>query len=301
MYQINHIKGQISPKHHIELLKTDQSSSAIIALNLGGSIQGLSINGKNIIAGLDLLDYDTTYASAVLFPFANRIKNGKYIFKDKQYALDLNVKEENNALHGLIYNKTFTYIKEEVSLNHASVTIGYEETKKVKGFPFKYAIYLTYTLSANALELSVVVVNNDQTPFPFTIGWHPYFLSSDLHESFLTVESNKKLVFDKDMIPMKIKDITIKGPIQIKDRLFDDCYILNNNSAKFNTPDYCLMLESSSEENYLQVFTPEKRNIIAIEPKTGPSNSFNNKLGLSTLNPKETYKINWKIKLQNNE
>ncbi|WP_159025506.1 aldose 1-epimerase [Aquimarina sp. Aq78] len=282
-------------------MRTDQSSSAIIALNLGGSIQGLSINGKHIIAGLELLDYNTSYASAVLFPFANRIKNGKYIFKDKQYVLDLNVKKENNALHGLIYNKTFTYIKEEISLNHASVTIGYEETKKVKGFPFKYAIHLTYTLSANALELSVAVVNNDQTPFPFTIGWHPYFLSSDLHESFLTVESNKKLVFDKDMIPMKIKDITIKEPIQIKDRLFDDCYILNNNTAKFNTPEYCLILESSSEENYLQVFTPEKRNIIAIEPKTGPSNSFNNKLGLSTLNPKETYKINWKIKLQNNE
>ncbi|EZH75050.1 hypothetical protein ATO12_10005 [Aquimarina atlantica] len=301
MYQINHIKEQIHPKYHIELLTADQSSSAIIALNLGGSVQRLSINGKSIIAGLELLDYNTTYASAVLFPFANRVKNGKYSFEDKQYTLDLNVKEENNALHGLIYNKTFEFIKEEICVDHATVTIGYEETKRVKGFPFKYAIYLTYTLSANALELSVAVINNDKTPFPFTIGWHPYFLSSDLHKSFLTVESNKKLVFDKDMIPMKIKDIIIKGPIQIKDRLFDDCYILNTNSAKFNTPDYCLMLESSSEENYLQVFTPEKRNIIALEPKTGPSNSFNNKLGLSILNPKETYKINWKIKLQNNE
>lgn len=301
MYQINHIKEHAQTKHLIELTESDQNSSAIIDLDSGGSLQKLSFNGQNIIAGLKLLDYDTTYASAVLFPFANRIKNGKYTFKDKKYALDLNLKEENHALHGLIYNKTFEYIKEETGANHASVTIGYEETEKVKGFPFKYSIFLTYTLSSNALKLSVDVVNNDVVPFPFTIGWHPYFLSSDLYESYLSIESDKQLVFDEGMIPFKIRDIVVEAPIQIKNRLFDDCYILTSNLVRFNTPNYSLIIESSSEENYLQVFTPDKRNIIAIEPKTGPSNSFNNKLGLSTLNPKEAYEINWKIKLQNNE
>jgi aldose 1-epimerase len=301
LYQINHIKKETQSKHLIELKELNQNSSAIIDLDSGGSLQKLSIHGTTIIAGFKLLDYNTTYASAVLFPFANRVKDGKYTFKDKKYALDLNLKEENNALHGLIYNKKFEYKKEKITTNQATVTIGYEETEGVKGFPFKYAIFLTYTLSANTIELSVEVVNNDKVAFPYTIGWHPYFLSSDLYKSSISMESDKKIIFDKNMIPIEIKDIIIKEPIQIKNRLFDDCYILNKNWVKFNTPNYSLVIESSSEENYLQVFTPDKRNIIAIEPKTGPSNSFNNKLGLRTLNPKETYKINWKIKLQNDE
>lgn len=301
MYQINHIKKQAQSKHFIELLGPGENSKALIDLGLGGSLQKLLINNQDIIAGSELLDYKRTYTSSVLFPFTNRIKNGKYTFKEKQYTLDLNLKEENNALHGLIYNKAFKYIKEETNLNHATITIGYEETEKAKGFPFKYSVFLTYTLSTNVLELSVEVVNNDDFSFPFTIGWHPYFLSSDLHKSSLSIQGNKKLVFDKSMIPIKIKDIVIKEPIKIKDRFFDDCYILNNNSVKFNTPDYCLQIESSSKENYLQIYTPDKKNIIAIEPQTGPSNSFNNNIGLNILEPKESYKISWKIILHNNE
>ncbi len=32
-----------------------------------------------------------------------------------------------------------------------------------------------------------------------------------------------------------------------------------------------------------------------MEPMTGAGNSFNNKIGLQTLAPKESYTINWKL------
>jgi aldose 1-epimerase len=103
------------------------------------------------------------------------------------------------------------------------------------------------------------------------------------------------------MIPIKIEDITIPIDLQIKDTFFDDCYILKNKFVCFKTPDYNVIISASSEENYLQVFTPKKANVVAIESITGPSNSFNNKLGLLELKPKKTYAVEWAIKLKDDE
>jgi aldose 1-epimerase len=39
--------------------------------------------------------------------------------------------------------------------------------------------------------------------------------------------------------------------------------------------------------------------IIAIEPMTGISNSFNNRIGLKVLEPKKSYSLSWNVKLNN--
>ena len=71
-----------------------------------------------------------------LFPFANRIKDGLYSFNEIEYQLEINQKEENNALHGLVYNKPFKVINKEVSDNEASIKLEYEELNESKGFPY---------------------------------------------------------------------------------------------------------------------------------------------------------------------
>jgi aldose 1-epimerase len=50
----------------------------------------------------------------------------------------------------------------------------------------------------------------------------------------------------------------------------------------------------------LQLYTPKGLPLIAIEPMTGISNSFNNKIGLQVLKPNETYSITWNVKFNNN-
>lgn len=301
MFKINNIQDLAQQTNYIELLSSDNKSYAKVSLNLGGSLQELTISNENIITNLPDLAYEVTYASAILFPFANRIKNGNYTFQQKQYVLELNSKEDKNAIHGLVYNKIFKLIEQETTDRHASVTIGYSEVEEVKGFPFKYSIFLTYKLTIATLKLKVEVRNDDQRPLPFNVGWHPYFISSNLHNSFLTIQSNKKLVFDKHMIPTKIEDVSINGSIQIKDKRFDDCFILNTNNIGFKTPNYYINLSSSSKENYLQVYTLNEKHSIAIEPITGPASSFNHKRGLQILDPDEIYEVNWKIKLEENE
>ena len=82
-------------------------------------------------------------------------------------------------------------------------------------------------------------------------------------------------------------------PFKLKDVKLDDGFPLETNEIDFSTPKYDLNIKSSSEENFLQLYTPENRNAIAIEPMTGAADNFNNKIGLQTLQPNETYSMKW--------
>ena len=94
---------------------------------------------------------------------------------------------------------------------------------------------------------------------------------------------------------------TIKNPdpskIELKDKQLDDCWELDQTETIFNTPHYNLSINSSEPNSFLQAYTPPLANVIAIEPTTGVSDSFNNNIGLKTLNPTEIYQLNWKLKL----
>lgn len=297
MYTINHVQDTTKHLDFVELANSKNKSYAKIHLNHGASLHELTLNENIIIADLHPLTYSDTYASSILFPFANRVKDGAYSFNEKSFQLAINQKEENNALHGLVYNKTFKLTKQDISKESASIELVYNETKTSKGFPFTYSIILKYTLCENNLGLHLSVKNTDEKTFPFTLGWHPYFLSADLHNSSLNFDSTKKLQFGERNITESIKDIEQTETFHVKDKQLDDCWVLNSNTIQFNTPSYNLEISSSAKNNYLQLYTPPHANTIAIEPTTGVSNSLNNKIGLQTLNPRDSYSLNWNIKI----
>jgi aldose 1-epimerase len=295
MFKINHVKTEGS--NYIELKNLESNSSAKIFLDLGGSLQELNLGNNTIIKNLYPLNYKDTYASAILFPFVSRIKDGTYSFEDKKYNLKINEKEKNNAIHGLIFNKHFEVLEQNTSKAKASIKLQFKVVENPQGFSFKFTIQLVYSLTKSSLSLKVIIKNIDTKSFPFSIGWHPYFYSSDLYNSFLNFKSTTKIVFDKKMIPTDYKKIDLVNEIQLKNKKLDNCYTLENNQVFFKTPNYSISINSTSKEKYLQIYTPNKLNTLAIEPATAPANSFNNLKGLQILKPNNEYEITWKIEL----
>lgn len=281
----------------ISLQNSDTSTAAIISLEQGGRLQELTLLGKSIIKEIPDFNYKDSYASAVLFPFANRIENGKYTFKNTKFQLDCN-DSNKNALHGLVYNKKFEIVHKIECINYASVTIAYQELEESKGFPFKYNIQLMYTLFNDEISLSVTIKNTDINPFPFTLGWHTYFLSYDLQNSSLSFKSDKKIVFDDNLITNKIEDYNGNDIFEVENTTLDDCFILNSNTIDFKTPNYQLEIFTNQIENYLQLYIPENLPLIAIEPMTGVSNSFNNSIGLQVLQPNTSFSLKWNVKIK---
>ncbi|MEP3839146.1 MAG: aldose 1-epimerase [Algibacter sp.] len=271
-----------------------------IHLNDGASLQALTLNGHAIIQNLEPLIYKDTYASSILFPFANRIKDGIYTYNNKEYQLEINQKEENNALHGLVYNKPFKETESFTNEDSAWIVLEYTEEKESIGFPYTYKIQLKYTFTETHLELNLSVINTDSKAFPFTLGWHPYFNSDHLHDSILEFDTSKKLIIGERNITTGTENLNSFKSLKIENQKLDDCWILDSNSIQFYTPKYKFSMESSAKNNFLQAYTPPKLNTIAIEPTTGVSNSFNNKIGLDILKPNDTYSITWKLNIENN-
>jgi len=248
LYTINHN----TETNILEVKNTENTVFGKIHLNEGASLQELTLGGNAIIQDLAPLTYDSTFASSILFPFANRIKDGKYSFNGEDFQLEKNQEEEQNALHGFVYNKTFKVIAKEASADNAKITVEYNENIRNDGFPYTYTIVVTYIFTNDGLD---------------TTG-------SETVNSMIHLDIEKKQL--------------------------DDCWGLNSDKVAFNTPKYQLNFQSSGTNNYLQAYTPPRLNTIAIEPTTGVSNSFNNKIGLQTLDPNEKYSIVWKINIINN-
>ncbi len=285
----------IEDNNCLELTDPSGTSKASIYLNDGGSLQNLVLNNCTVIKSLHPKPYRDSYASAILFPFANRIKDGVYIFNNKTYQLHCNDKDNSNAMHGFVALKAFKLIDSELTQHAISATLVYNETQREQGFPFLYSIVLKYTLTQDSLSLKVTIVNNDKDAFPYTIGWHPYFNSSNLEKSTLTFDSTQKFIFDDRMITSKVKEHKESMPFTIKDKFLDDCYTLKTNTVLFNTPDFELALQSTSQNKFFQIYTPPIANTIALEPCTGVSDSFNNGIGLQVLAPNEQSDDIWSL------
>ena len=298
MFKINELNN--NGFGFLELKNLDESSKAIISLNEGGRLQALTFNNIEVVKEIANFKYKDSFASAILFPFASRIENGKYSFKDENYQFNCNENGRENALHGLVFDKKFQLNKKEVTHNKCAVTLFYKEEKREKGFPYTYTIYLTYTLTSKGLSLSVTIENTDTTSFPFVLGWHPYFYNVDLQNSFLNFKSNKKIEFNENLITKETIEYKGDSDFKIEEKQLDDCFILNSNKIDFYTPNYQLEITSNVKENFLQMYTPKDLPLIAIEPMTGISNSFNNKIGLQILEPNNSYSLTWNVKINNN-
>ncbi|MBC3845352.1 hypothetical protein H8K90_03075 [Winogradskyella echinorum] len=64
---------------------------------------------------------------------------------------------------------------------------------------------------------------------------------------------------------------------------------------KHNTPQYRMTMTSSSKEYFLQFYTTNLPNLIAIEPITGICDSFNNVIGLQILEPLRSFNTDWDL------
>ena len=291
MFSITHN----TKSNSIEVSDTTKNTYGKIMLNDGGSLQELALGNCRLIESSETLPYNTSYASPILFPFANRVKDGRYNFNGVNYQLGINQKEENNALHGIIYNKTFSVKDYSTRSNAVEVILQYNSTELEVGFPFRYSIQIVYRFDKSVLSIDVTVKNNDDKSFPFTIGWHPYFSSASLKHSKLFFKSNQRIKIGHRSIAEDIEDVD-ESAIELHNR-FDDCWLLEDRKVELKTPNYHIELTSSEPKSFIQVYTPPKPNIVAIEPTTGVSNSFNNKIGLKELHPKESYDITWTLRV----
>lgn len=267
-----------------------------IKLNLGDGAKDILRNDSDLGLKEDLVA-NAWFRGRVLFPFNDMIPEGKYAFNGKEHQLHINIEDENFALHGFQYTKDTELIESSSNDNCAKTVLTYNSDGSDKGYPFRTSLQITYILSANGFEISFKVENRSEENIPLALGWHPYYkLDGKSDEWILKMDSQSFVEVDDDMVPTgntpsssgtdydftkgkaiegKEIDIALTVP---KDGLFE---LSNGKQAlKVEQDPVCF--------KYIQMYTPEDRESIAIEPVTAATNSFNfHDLGLIVLKPNE--------------
>ena len=272
--------------------------------------------------------------SAFLFPYPNRIRgplsaDGKTLttsWEGKTVSIPANnigklPTAERHALHGLILKLK----AEDVAVK--DITGGQQVTGVVHGGDFggrwfsKSDLYFTITLTADAVDASIVAKNVGDAPEPVAIGWHPYFNipSGDRTQVRLRVPGDMRAEvdnYDNVFVTGKLTpvegtpfDYRAPGGKALGNVFLDDNWsklTWKNGAATVQVIDpkahYGVDIEGISPNiKTVQAYAPPDKKFIAVEHQLNFADPFSKvwggmDTGMVTLKPGESTK--WHVKLR---
>jgi len=264
---------------------------SITVFDVGANLNGFLYDGFQYLRGHEsgegLLSHPARAGCAVLVPFANRIRLGKYSFGGRAYQLPLNDSSGPNAIHGLLAN-----VRWDLSKLARDQIVFSRDFPGEPGYPFPFRAQVSYVLKDEGLEVQLSVENLGNQDMPITAGAHPYFrLDGDLSEWILYLKSRGRLLANEGKIPTgQILEEDPSG--RLDDRELDHCYAIEGDVLLQNRKGLRLELKGF---RYLQVYVPPRRDSVALEPMTGAPDAFNNGMGLTILGPGESLKASFKV------
>lgn len=115
----------------------------------------------------------------VLFPFPNRIRDGRFTWEGKEYQLPLNDGTKKNAIHGFACRKPWRVIGSGADESGAWVAGEFQGSvdapESLALWPADYGIRVLVRLTASRLQICAAVWSPSGKSLPFGLGYHPYF------------------------------------------------------------------------------------------------------------------------------
>ena len=230
----------------------------------------------------------------ILFPFPNRMKHARFSFEGREYQLPPNETSGLHAIHGFTPKTPWRVIGQSADADCAKLTgefrLSVDRPELLDCWPGDSTIRIEYTLKVDELEVGVTVSNPGSTPYPFGLGFHPYFACPNApvakaDEMLLTCPTTE--VWETEgSFPTGVKHATdaaldfraskAVGDLRL-DTLFDVPLGSCNPFASLGHPTAMgvLTIEAGHAFREVLLFTPPHRRAVAIEPYTCTTDAAN--------------------------
>jgi len=244
---------------------------------------------------------------AVLVPWPNRLRGGKYSFDGKAYQLPLSEPPTGNAIHGLGRWARWVPVRHETS----AVTLALDIVPQA-GWPFEVRVEVTYALDAvGGLAVTGVARNTGTGRAPFGAGFHPY-LSTRGHgigEVTVKVPARDRIVLDEAKVPVGMQSVAGTpydlrrgrrlGALRLDDGFAGLSTAGGRGAVLVRTRSGGAQVWFDETFRFVQVFTPDLvaggLPGVAVEPMTCPADAFNSGTGLIVLTPRDSWTGSWGI------
>jgi aldose 1-epimerase len=258
------------------------AARALLAPGIGGAIAAFEWNGEPILrptAEAALAAGDVRrFASYPLLPFSNRIAGARLHWNGAAYMLQRPLANEPHAIHGNGWRRPWRVVE------HGSAGATLELTHTAAGrsgeeWPFAYRARQTFELASSALALTLLLANTGEAPFPFGLGWHPYFPRNNL--TTLRFAAGAVWHTDSTRLPTRLAPVPsewdFEKPRPIAATPLDNCFAAWRPTATIAWPDRGLSAEISADAAcaYLVVYVPPDADFCAVEPVTHMTDAFN--------------------------
>lgn len=252
------------------------------------------------------------YGIPILFPWPNRIDEGKFSFDGNAYQLATPAPGEH-ASHGFVHERPWQVIdfgaSEGAWMTSRFLSADFPEIGD--HFPFPFEARVTYRLKDGVLYHEFEGVNVGDGDMPVGLGIHPYFplpLTKDGDRDACTVRMPAATYWPLrgdpiptgEVLPVDGTVYDVRKATPLKDRFYDDVWSgvqLTHGWSRCEyvdpTAEVRIAMEADDAFRELVLYAPDSRPIVCFEPYTCATNAFNLQnqgidAGLIRLKPGET-------------
>ncbi|MBQ9009610.1 MAG: aldose 1-epimerase [Clostridia bacterium] len=234
---------------------------------------------------VDIRQVGTKYGIPILFPTPNRMEEGTFEWKGKQYRMDK--RGERVKIHGIVKDEPWMVTRleagEDEALCEACIRIAALDDL-YQAFPFPCTLTVRYTLTAAGLHMDMKVRNDGIEEMPFGFAVHPYFSKQgDAGQVYLNVPVRRVYEADEALLPSgEIVEMDSSKRPDGEGHTVESLYLDNvfrgmteDLESTVTWKSFRLHLRASDCYRNVVVFTPHNRPGFCIEPQTCSTNSIN--------------------------
>ncbi|PSL38698.1 aldose 1-epimerase [Labedella gwakjiensis] len=290
-------------------IQVDLSAGRVSAVvtEVGAFLRHLAVDGVEIVESFPAEQLPKQSQGAILVPWPNRVRDGKWTLDGEQMQLDISEPKNGNASHGLLRNTA--YAVERLADDRVVLRAPIHPTR---GYPFSLATEVEYALTEDGLVVTHRLTNHGTAAAPVGVGAHPYLCIGDTPTAELTLTSSGStlVVVDDRLNPTGTAPVPaekdLRGGPRVGDLSLDDAYtdldvVDGRVEHVLAAPDgSTVTLWADEAFAWMQAFVSTKLRpgglALAVEPMTMPANAFNTGDGLTWLAPGDTLEVHWGIR-----
>jgi aldose 1-epimerase len=112
----------------------------------------------------------------ILFPFPNRIRDGRYTWRGRAYQIEHVPRDANgHSIHGFCLDRAWRVVDQSPSAATGEFRLSVDAPECLSGWPCDFVLRVHYRLAQTTLRMDIEVENPGETALPWGFGTHPYF------------------------------------------------------------------------------------------------------------------------------
>ena len=286
----------------LELRLEDQRA---VIVEVGGGLRGYEAGGRAVVDGYALEERCPAAAGAVLVPWPNRVRGGRWTYEGAEQQLDLTEPAAGNAIHGLARWSPWRLHRVDAAAATAAIRIGPQP-----GWPVAVDVSIDWRLDPGGLGAVLTAANPGDRRVPLGCGFHPYIaVAGGVDAAVLTLPARRRLVLEAQLPTGASQPLgSPEAPFALGARALDDCFadLLHDGdgivrATAIGADGRGASVWGDAGITHLMVFTgdtlglPRRRRAVAIEPMSCPPDALRSGEGLLWLDPGASATFRWGI------